>query len=288
MTTRLAALYALAGGLALGCSADLEQFSTDADTGSTHALITIERSATVDGATARAEALAGFVRVPADVESKPLYHLLGLRDAVGTIGQCRARAEGPESTPALSGIGRVELLPVGEIVVGVAGNETTLAPHAFPTVTDAVSGVVYTSRDRSADLLPARARYVVRTSGPEGAALTVTHDAPADLEAVHVGGVALGELAELSTRDGVELTWAAGASGDLVVVSLSSADESSEISCTFRDDLGAGTVPAGSFVANGPGRLSLRRLRTSSFTASGVDVGQLGFDFELVAPLTFQ
>lgn len=287
MSTRLAALYALSGALALGCSAELEQYGTDADTGSTHALITIERSTGVDGTPARAEALAGFVRVPADVESKPLYHLLGLRDAVGAVGQCRS-ADRPEATPALSSMGRVELLPVSEVVVRVAGSETSLAPHAFPTITDAVSGVVYTSRDRSSELLPAHARYVVRTSGPEGAALSVTQDAPTELEAVNVGGIAFAELGELSARDGVDVTWAAGAPGDLVVVSLSSADDSSDISCTFRDDSGAGTVPAGTFLASGAGRLSLRRLRTSSFTAAGVDVGELGFDFELVAQVTFQ
>jgi hypothetical protein len=110
--------------------------------------VTVQRSVSVDGQSARADVLAGFVRVPADVESRPLYELLGLRSTMPPVGQCRVKSSGPDVTPSLSGVGRVELLEAGDVWIGAQGAEATLAPHAFPTVTDQISGVLYASRDR--------------------------------------------------------------------------------------------------------------------------------------------
>jgi len=283
----MAAPLALLALSALGCSAELEQYSSDADVGSTHALITIQRSASADGATTRADALAGFVRVPADVESKPLYDLLGLKPVVPPLGQCRARSAIPEATPPLTPMGSVELLPVGEVLLAVSGAESALAPHAFPTVTDSISGVVYTSRDRTPEALPALARYEIRTAGADSPAIHAASDAPAELESVTVGGQPLAEVSEISSRDPIDITWAVGTPGDLVVVVLASSDGVNQLSCTFRDDSGAGTIVAGAFTATGPGRLSLHRLRTQTFVAPGVDVGEIGFDFQLGTNVSF-
>jgi len=287
LALRSAALAALTGLSALGCSAELETYSTDADTGSTHALITVQRSRSVDGVAERADALAGFLQVPADVESKPLYHLLGLKNPVPAVGQCRTRSARPEATPPLSRMGRVELLVVNEVSIGVAGSESVLAPHAFPTVTDSISGVVYTSRDRSPEAWPASARYAVHAVSTDAPPIDVESDAPSELEAVTVGGLPIADLAEISLHGPLDVTWGNGAPGDVVVVSLIASDGTTELSCSFRDEAGAGTVPASEFAGVGQGRLSLRRLHSQAFSAPGVDVGEVGFDFELGANVSF-
>ncbi|MBK7581530.1 MAG: hypothetical protein IPI67_15135 [Myxococcales bacterium] len=279
---------ALMGAAALGCSAELEHYSTDADTNeSAHALVTIQRSLTADGTPPRAEVLAGFVRVPADVETRPLYQLLGLRTVTPPIGQCRAKSAGLESTPPLSGIGRVELLEAGDVWVGAAGSESTLAPHAFPTVTDQIAGVLYASRDRSASALPSASSYVVRTAGgPNAPAINLTTEAPLDLDTVTLGGVALGDLKEVDLRTPIDVTWGVGSAGDVVVVELSTTD--GVLACAFRDDVGAGTIPASAFDRAGAGRVSLQRVRTATFRAPGVDFGELAFQFELSTSVAFK
>lgn len=270
----------------IGCSAEIAQFSTDAESGSTHALVSVERSTTVEGQTTRADAFAGFVRVPADVESRPLFELLGLVSALPAPGQCRERNANRDG--ALSTMGHVELLSAGEVVVGVGDNETSLAPHAFPSVTDAISGVLYTTRDRSSTGLPAGARYVVRsTGGDEVAGLSVTGDAPNDLDAVQVNGRPLAEVSEIASGRPIDLTWGPGAQSDLLYVELSSDDGKISSICTFKDDAGAGSVAASTFAGAGTGRISLHRVHTAGFTSPGVDVGEVTFDFELAADVSF-
>lgn len=281
-------LFALVGALSLGCSAELEHYSTDADTGSSaHALVTVQRSVSVEGAAPRADVLAGFVRVPADVESRSLYELLGLRAATPAVGQCREKSLAPEATRSLLGIGRVELLEAGDVWVGATGSEATLAPHAFPTVTDQIAGVLYASRDRSASAFPAGGAYSVRTGG--GASMpgiSITKEAPVELDTVTVGGVALAEVKELGISAPIDVTWAVGAAGDVVVAELSTPD--GLVACAFRDEVGAGTIPAGKFAGTGAGRFSLHRIRSATFRAPGVDFGELAFQFELVASVSYK
>ena len=75
--------------------------------------------------------------------------------------------------------------------------------------------------------------------------------------------------------------------GDVVVVELTSSDGAALAVCSFRDDTGAGTVPVGTFDVPGSGRLSLHRVRTSEFSAGDVDLGELRFDFEVAANVSF-
>lgn len=271
--------------MALACSAELEQYSTDADSGSTHALVSVERSTQLDGQR-RATALAGFVRMPADTDANALLSLVGLRHERPAMGQCRSSTAG--SAPSPAGLGRVELLEAGSVSLSTASSDSSLAPHAFPTVTDLVSGIVYTTRDRNAEPLPAAVPYTLRASGGAALpALEVVKQAPAELEAVTLGGVPLAEVAEVSVGSPLDFTWGVGASGDTVYVELSSADGTRSTVCAFRDDAGAGTVPAGVFVDVGPGRVSLHRVRVGGFASPGIDVGEVRFDFELASGVSF-
>lgn len=283
---RLGVCLCAVGLLAMGCSAELEHYTTDADTGSTHALVSVERSKTVDGAE-RAGAVASFVRIPAEADANALLEVVGLRRGRPPVGQCRSAQTRPTSPP-LSSLGRVELVEAGDVVVTANGSETSLAPHAFPTVTDLVSGVVYTTRDLSSDPLPADEPYTVRATGiGETGALTISRQAPPELEAVTLGGLPLAEVSDISLAAPVDLTWSVGAPGDVVVVELTSSDGAALAVCSFRDDTGAGTVPVGTFDVPGSGRLSLHRVRTSEFSAGDVDLGELRFDFEVAANVSF-
>lgn len=279
---------AVAALTALGCSAELEQYTADADTGSTHALVSVERSADVgQREAARAGVLAGFVQMPADIDARSLFDLVGLSRPLPAVGQCRTRADAG-SAPPLSSVGHVEFLEAGDVSVATVESRTALAPHAFPTVTELISGVVYTTRDRSAAPLPAGTAYVLHTSGSADVpTLSVEREAPPELETVTIGGVPLAELHELGTSEPLDVTWAVGATSDIVLVELSSADGSSSSVCAFRDDAGAGTVPGGVFAGLGAGRVALHRVRAVSFSSAGLDVGELRFDFEIAASVTF-
>jgi hypothetical protein len=100
-----------------------------------------------------------------------------------------------------------------------------------------------------------------------------------------VGGELLSELAELVSSEPLYLTWSPGAPGDIVLVEVSSGDGAVSSACAFRDEHGAGTVPALGLA--GAGRIALHRVRTTSFDTSGLDLGELRFDFEVAAGVTF-
>jgi hypothetical protein len=274
---------------ALACSATPEAYTSDAESGSTHALISVERSTPVDALeTPRATALAGFVRVPAIVDPKSVMNLVGLGLELPPAGQCARAARGPDATTPLAPLGRVEFLEAGDVTLSAGGSATVLAPRAFPTVTDLVSGVVYTTRDRSADPLPAGARYALNTEGALAIPpLAVVERAPAALDGATIGGLPVAEVSSIATTRPIDLTWNVGEAGDFVYVELSSADGAANTVCAFRDEAGAGTVPPAAHDSVGPGTLSLHRARSREFLSPGISRGELRFDFELVTQVTF-
>ena len=272
----------------LGCSVQSETFTADAESGSTHALIAVERSATVDAPEApQANALAGFVRVPATVDPGSVMNLVGLALELPAPGQC-SHAQNGARRPPLSQLGHVEFLDAGDVALSAAGSATTLAPRAFPTVTDLISGVVYTTRDRSADALPAGESYTFRTTGGfEVPSLSVEAPAPNELEAVTVGGLPLAELTTVSTSHPLDVTWSTGDDRDLVYVELASSSDGASTICTFRDEAGGGSVPADAFSHTGEGHFSIHRARSREFSNAGINRGELRFNFELVAAISF-
>ena len=145
---------------------------------------------------------------------------------------------------------------------------------------DAISGVVYTTRDRAAEPLPAAARYTIATSG-SGAleAISVDLPAPSALDGVTVMGTPLGEIEGLGGGRPIEVRWAAGVAGDIVYVTLET-DAASTL-CAFRDDAGRGTVPASVVPPAGLADISVHRLRATPFASAGLGRGELRFDFEL-------
>jgi hypothetical protein len=277
---------ALAAATTVGCASEIDPYTVDADTGSTHALITVERSTPAGGAgLIRGGVLAGFVRIPPTLESKRVMREVGLSGDFPAVGHCRAASVDRETMP--SSRGYVEFMGGGDIRLQTALGTTQLSPRAFPTITDLISGVVYTTRDRSADTLPAGARYAISASGNGSVpALNLEAEAPRELESVLLGGIPLAEVETISTSTALDFNWLGGDAGDMLVFEFA-ADGSPAVLCSSRDDAGGTTLPPGIVQATGPGRLSIHRVRTREFIKPGIDRGELRFHFTVRANLNF-
>jgi len=272
---------------ALACSAQVDEDHATTETGSTRAVITVTRSAqaaTPDDA--RADAFAGFVRTPASADAKSSLAVAGLGLDLPTAGECRkgARGETSATTPALT---RLELLDAGEVTLAAGGSVTTLAPRAFPTITDSIAGVVYTTRDRAAAPLPAASTYTVATTGGSSlAALSGEVQAPALLKSVDLAGEPLASPEPLSAHKDLDVTWAAGSAGDHVYVELEAGGDSHL--CTFLDEAGHGVIPGALVPGPGSATVTVHRVREALFTDQAVTRGSVRFDFELAASVTFE
>lgn len=263
-------------------------YSSDADTGSTHGLITVERSQTENSIEpARASAFAGFVRTPPGVDADAVMRLAGFGLDLPAVGQCAQVNRDRDPSVPLSPLGRIEFLDAGDVTLRTANTSAALATRAFPAVTDLIAGVVYTTRDRSAEPLPAGENYALSTSGGVLRPFNVNANAPALLSGVTVGATPLAELATVATHAPLALSWNRGLPGDWVYVEFATKDSSATTRCTFRDDAGAGVVRAGTLSASGAGELSLHRVHSETFTSGGVDAGEVRFDFEQSANVEF-
>ncbi|HEY6727746.1 MAG TPA: hypothetical protein VI197_27115, partial [Polyangiaceae bacterium] len=252
----------------MGCGIETDP-PVDTEVRTTHAVVTIERSESADGSSSKAEALAGFLEVPALVDAHSVLQLVGLGLDLPEPGSCTLGAARATAGP-LTETANVEFVDAGAVELEVSGARERLAPYAFPTVTDSISGVLYTSRDRAADPLPSGSRYTLTAAG-SGLGLRVSHDAPHALSGVTVNGTPLAEVAGVGTSNPLDLTWDVDAPGDIVYVELtaSSAQSAAQVPsasrrviCSFADELGAGSVPTEAFAAGGTGRVSVHRLRT--------------------------
>ncbi|MBX3182505.1 MAG: hypothetical protein KF915_07745 [Polyangiaceae bacterium] len=290
-----AAVCALVAGL--GCSTAVSGEPGGDELGATRALIRIERIETLAPDGARAYALAHFAQVKGAAPRHTL-ELLDLGEALPEVGSCIDGRSG-EAPDAWSTTGQVELLEAGEVTISTPTQVTSLAPRAFPTVRDLVSGVVYSSRDQAAEPLPSGTPYRVSASGSSVfAPIDVMAEAPEALSEVYVGGLSLSELSELPLAGSVPLRWApsdsvrgqagaAGQAGDWVVFELT--DGLSRVVCSFDDRAGKGVVPSGviesSGLTGGSATLSLHRVRVATFGDEASTLGEIRFDFEIAAPV---
>jgi hypothetical protein len=271
---------------ALGCTVDVASEPGAEEAGKTHAIVTITRRAPADAPEeVRADALASFVRLPANADAASVLRAAGLSTDVPRVDECRRTTPGQTAGTAV--VTRVELLDAGEVSVAAGGRVTTLALRAFPTVTDSIAGVVYTTRDRAAEPLPSGLTYTVAASGtPALGPLSGAAAAPTALSRVEVQGTPLAELESVGRARDLVVTWDAGASGDNILVVIDGGGTVTE--CTFRDDAGSGTLPARNMPSPGEATLAVHRLRQAPFTDADIAGGELRFDFELEAPVTIE
>jgi hypothetical protein len=212
--------------------------------------------------------------------------LTGLSRDLPAEGQCTTGRD-RDGSIALAPLSNVQLVDVGNLAVDADGVTTTLAPRAFPTVTDLVSGVVYTTRDRDAQQLPPARSYRVSASGGSLGPFSAQAEAPAELEGITIHGLPLDQLETLSSRTPMDLAWLAGQSGDVVYVEVGGEGGQQALLCAFRDDAGAAVVPAGLLPSSGTGKLGVHRLRITKFASEGLTHAELRFDFETAVEVAF-
>jgi hypothetical protein len=284
---RRAATWALGilGLFGVACSGNAAPYASDAESGTTHALISIERRDVLGTAEpAQNRAFATFLRAPPDADPALVMRVAALGAELPEVGECASGSAPRESAGTAASLRRVELLDAGDVALETADGRVELAPRPFPAVTSLFSGVVYTTRERVA-ALPAAEVYAINASGGAlGAPLGVSAEAPPILAQVALDGTPLQEGAVLG-RTGGELTWARGAARDVVYVTVTSADGAHRVTCSYRDEAGRGVLPAGSVPEGTPAALSLHRLRVIPVAGgqNGVNAGELRFDFELSA-----
>lgn len=283
-----AAAVCVVGSLGLllsACGLETEP-PADTEARTTHAVVTIDRSESADGTSSKADALAGFLEVPALVDAHSVLQLVGLGLDLPEPGACTLGSAAASAGP-LTETARVEFVDAGAVELEVSGARERLAPYAFPTVTDSISGVLYTSRDRAADPLPSGSRYTVTADGLQ---IRASHDAPRALSGVTINGTPLAEVLSVTTASPLDLTWDVDAPGDIVYVELTASGSPRRTICSFADELGAGSVPTEAFAAQGNGRVAVHRLRTHEFDMLEGDSsnGQLRFDFAVTTNLVFE
>lgn len=282
-STQVRALSLSLGLLSVACSGSTETYTSDADRGSTHALITVERRDVLGGSEpAQARAFASFVRAAPEVDASVVTRIAGLELDLPEVGHCEG-ASSRDGTAGLSPLPRVELLEAGDVVLETPEARVLLAPRAFPAVTNLVAGVVYTTRDRVAALPPGEPYALSVAGSPPLGPLSLSAEAPSALSELTLDGAPLGPDSALGP-DGAELGWQRGSARDLVYVVVAAEDGARHATCAFRDDAGRGLLPPSALPAANGVNLSLHRLRTVALApGSTLDAGELRFDFELVA-----
>lgn len=288
---------ALLGLIGAGCSAPVVDDVADAALGSTQAIVLVERVAAADGTT-QTNVSAKFMRLAPSADPEMAEWIVGgSRLDLPAAGECTVMSlGGSEEAPALSTMGSIELLDVGDLTIRAGDTVMPLAARAFPDVGDFVSGVFYTSRDAAIDL-PVPAAYVLQSSGaPLVDRFAVEAEAPRALERVGVGENALEDGVVLEAGTGAVVHWEGQHSeaaapvdhDDLIYVDVL-APNGSAVRCAYLDQ-GQGAIP-GYFLRSEiwgalpvSATLAVHRIRQGSFTASGVDLGELRFDLSVVGP----
>ena len=272
--------------VALACSVEVGPEHGATEAGSTRAVVAVTRSApAATPEEARADAFAGFLRTPADADTRAALGLAGLGLDLPAVGECRkGRTDSASPAPLPT---RLELLDAGEVTLAAGGSVTTLAPRAFPTITDSIAGVVYTTRDRAAAPLPAGTSYTVATTGGSALGpLSGEAQAPALLTGVSLGGDTFANAEVLAARRDLAVAWTPGTAGDRVYLEVEDAEGTR--TCTFADEAGHGVIPANVVPAAGTAAVTVHRLREAAFSDPGLTRGAVRFDFELSASVTFE
>jgi hypothetical protein len=255
---------------AFGCSANVSATPdvADADANArTAAVIVVERTV---GDGARGEATARFMRMR-DSHTDEALRVVGATVDFPALGTCLSLATlGTKSSVGAASAPSVQLVHVGDVSLEANGLATSLSARQIPDIVDLVSGVVY-ARATEPDLLPARARYVLRVSGASDAEpFTIAANAPADLADVRV----------VPSASAIDLTWEPGGADDMIYVDIVASGEGSAkmptVRCAFGD-AGRATL-AGALVPD-DATLSVHRLHTERFRARGIDSGEMRFDF---------
>jgi hypothetical protein len=273
----------------MACATEAPAVVGDGEPARTHAVLSVEHSepAAAD-TTGSASAIARFVNLPAVSDPGRILSAAGATLDLPAVDTCLPSGSQGELEPPLPSQGGVEFVEAGDVNLTAGEAVTPLVPHAFPTVGGFASGVLYTTRDRTSEALPTAVPYLLSVTGSSSVApLRVAVDAPRTPVGVTIAGVALADVTELHTGAATVVSWAPGESGDSVYAELLAYDGSPSVLCTFRDEAGAGTVPAEAFAGTGAGRLALHRVRSRHVESAVGPSSEIRFDFQVGSAIEF-
>lgn len=284
-----------AGVLALlswGCSVPTE--SNDPQRGTTtHAAIRVTQVETLEG-TSRADAMAGFLKVPVDGDPDQLLALAGLHEILPPRGDCRSNVD-EQAVSDFQQTSSAELLEAATVELVTMAGSHSLAPRAFPGIGDLLRGVIYTNRERDNAELPAGMRYSVEgraliLDSGERADVVMAHDSPRLPQGVQINGNPLSTRTLLTRAPVLDVSWTPQRMGDLVSVRVQG--DRFSLSCTFSDNEGFGSIPlvseGGAHPSDSEFLLSVHRIRQFHEAGpEGVDDLRMRFDFAVEGTIAF-
>lgn len=270
------------------CSGPAVEPSIQNEPSHTHVVATVERQATAGQSTNdELSVLLSALRMPQTLNSNRLLRLMGLLTDLPPLGSCEVVDLANRASPSLSSVERIELLDVGDVSVVSAKRNLRLARQAFPTVTDFISGVVYTTRDRHADLLPIDDGISIVARGASRLKpFTLEIRNLPRLEHVQLDGIPLAQVTRVSLDNPLEVEWTRGSAEDIVWLEYAANNGRKVVSCAFPDIAGNAKVPGGLSLELGEARLTIHRLRSESVSVPGFDQADIRFDSRLVQAVT--
>jgi hypothetical protein len=250
----------------------------------THAVVALRRSKSTNASVGdQANVLMSVLRVPATLDSRNVVRLVGLLPASPEPGQCERIDYSLSATQATVPVQHVEMLDVGDVTL-VAGNHANpLARQAFPTVTDFIAGVVYTTPDLSADPLPRSPSYSIIARGASKIPpFRIDATAPHEPSNITLDGINIAQVTRLTRGNSIDLAWDPGETGDKLLVEVKSSERPNDVTCAFIDTAGRGHLPSDALISRGTVRFEVHRLRTNPLALRGLDRSQIQFDYSLV------
>lgn len=265
MRAALLAVLSLVSSSLVACVDAAPDTTAESTSSTATAIVVVERTSGPGDALRGDSVTARFVRVRQGAVDDPALRLAGVAEDLPTAGSCFAPSD---SAPVIHGRS-VELLDVGQVVLTSEGSKSTvLLPRAMPDPAGVVSGVLYSSTSRAADVFAPGSRVSLKSSGGadlgEGFSVDVT--APRELADVRVTSVA----------NGLDVAWDAANDGDTVYVDVLSAAPRTLMRCTGTD---AGRIVVPLLPTSSDElQVAVHRVRKIPFRAKGIEPGEVRFD----------
>jgi hypothetical protein len=271
-------VLALASGCATGVGASASEDAAEPASTTATAVVVVEGATSNEGA--RTEAVARFIKARSGAVDDEALRMVGATVDFPAVGGCA-----PLATARAAGSRTLALLDVGAVTLFAGEATAALQPRQVPDVADLVSGVVYSARSEA---LPSKSDYLLRIDGApvsDVPSFVVAATSPGEPTDVRVGGDdGRAGAVTIGGRAGADLTWEAGTGEDAIYVDVSASGASPFTRCLFADT-GRAKLPASAFAPDATdGTISVHRLHRESFSAHGVDPGEVRFDFARVVP----
>jgi hypothetical protein len=282
----LKGLVALLFSCALAaCSGTKDDLPLAAEPSRTHGFVSVEQHlATLTERETDTAVMFGVLRMPPAVSPGRMLRLMGMGNELPEPGTCEVFDSSTIASPSLSAYERVELLDVGDLSL-TTSRTTKFARQAFPTVTDFISGVLYTTRYQATEA-DRTVSFALKSRG-SGAlpAFNVTFTPLAAPEQLTLEGVPLAEFTRMHALSRAELRWAPGRRLDSLWVELQTDRGHKSLNCTFDDATGSGLIPTELLGETGEGRLTVHRIHRRSLSIPHLDSAEVYVDVRVSQPL---